>query len=61
MATRTFRSQLYRAARTLGTAQAAAQGPAALARRQVRRAVYRRSNRATGSLLRAFGLMGRRR
>ncbi|MGH9007795.1 MAG: hypothetical protein ACRDV6_08810 [Acidimicrobiales bacterium] len=58
---KSLRSQLYRAARDLGNVEAATQGPGALARRQVRRSGYRRTNRGLGSLLRAFGLSGRRR
>ena len=58
---KSLRSQLYRAARDLGNVEAAEQGPGALARRQVRRAAYRRTNRGLGGLLRAFGLSGRRR
>ena len=42
---KSLRSQLYRAARDLGNVEAAEQGPGALARRQVRRAAYRRTNR----------------
>lgn len=56
-----LRTQLYRAARILGDVSAAANGPTAYARRRARRVVYRRTNRATGSLLRALGLQGRRR
>lgn len=61
MAGRSVRSQLYRAARALGTGQAAAKGPGALAKREARRVVYRRTNRAAGQLLRSFGLQGARR
>ncbi|MGH9101515.1 MAG: hypothetical protein ACRDYD_00795 [Acidimicrobiales bacterium] len=58
---KSIRSQLYRAARDLGNAQAARRGGASgTARRYARRAVYRRTNHLTGSLLRALGL-GRRR
>ncbi len=57
---KSVRSQLYRAARDLGNAQAAAKGPGAFARRQVRRSAYRRTNRGLSGLLRAFGLSGRR-
>ena len=53
---RTFRSQLYRAARDLGNAQAAARGPSALGKRVVRRGVYRTTNRWTRRFLRGFGL-----
>jgi len=58
---KSLRSQLYRAARDLGNVEAVAQGPGALAKRQVRRKVYRSTNGALGGLLRAFGLSGRRR
>jgi hypothetical protein len=58
---KSLRSQLYRAARDLGNVVAASKGPGALAKRQVRRSVYRRTNSGVGSLLRAFGLSGGRR
>ncbi len=58
---KSLRSQLYRAARDLGNVEAAADGPAALARRQVRRAMYRRANRGLGGLLNSLGLGPRRR
>ena len=41
----TLRSSLYRAARLLGDVQAAQRGPASLARRMVRKRVYRAWNR----------------
>lgn len=50
------RSTLYRAARLLGDAQAASRGPAPLAKRYARKAVYRRTNSATRSLLKGLGL-----
>ena len=53
---RSFRSQLYRAARDLGTIQAAERGPVALGKRQVRRGVYRRANRVTSRWLRRLGI-----
>jgi hypothetical protein len=56
---KSLRSQLYRAARDLGNVEAGAQGPASLARRQVRRTAYRRTNSALGSLLRMLGLVGK--
>ncbi|HXQ20000.1 MAG TPA: hypothetical protein VN781_10300 [Acidimicrobiales bacterium] len=56
---KSLRSQLYRAARDLGNVEAAAQGPGALAKRQVRRKAYRSTNRALGGVLRVFGLVGR--
>jgi len=58
---KSLRSQLYRAARDLGNAQAASKGPGAYGKRVARRAVYRRTNSGLGGLLRAFGLSGRRR
>jgi len=58
---RSLRSNLYRAARGLGTIEAAEKGPGALAKREVRRVAYRRTNRGLGRVLRAFGLSGRRR
>lgn len=58
---RSLRSQLYRAARDLGNVEAASKGPGALAKRQARRTVYRRTNSSVAGLLRAFGLGGRRR
>jgi hypothetical protein len=60
MRRRSARSDLYFAARRLGTAQAAMRGPTALAKREGRRVVYRRANRGLGRLLRRAGLMGRR-
>jgi hypothetical protein len=51
------RSQLYRAARDLGNIEAVEHGGASgLAKRNVRRAVYRRSNGLTAKLLRSLGL-----
>jgi hypothetical protein len=47
---------LYRAARASATGRAAARGPGALGRREVRRTVYRHTGRATRSILRAFKL-----
>jgi hypothetical protein len=58
---KSLRSQLYRAARDLGNVEAASKGPGSLAKRQIRRSAYRRTNKGLGSLLRAFGLSGRRR
>jgi hypothetical protein len=45
---------LYKAARLSATGRAARRGPAALAKRQVRRAVYRREGRATRRAARWF-------
>jgi hypothetical protein len=53
---RSLTSQPYRAARLSNNVRAASRGPAALARRQVRRKVYGKSMGATGKLLRLFGL-----
>jgi hypothetical protein len=50
------RSTLYRLARDLGTAQAAAKGPSALGKRLVRKKVYAKTNGVTRRLLRGFGL-----
>jgi hypothetical protein len=59
---RTFRSQLYRAARDMGNVEAVKSGGVeGLAKRDARRAVYRQTNKATGSFLRALGLSGGRR
>lgn len=58
---KSLRSQLYRAARDLGNAQAASRGPGALGKRYVRRAVYRKTNRGVWGVLRALGLGGGRR
>ena len=56
---KSVRSQLYRAARDLGNVQAARKGPTGVARRVVRRKVYRSVNRPLGKLLRALGLQAR--
>lgn len=47
---------LYRAARVSATMRAARRGPTALAKREVRRQVYRAEGRTTRRLLRLFGL-----
>lgn len=49
-------SMLYRAARASATGRAAARGPAALAKRQARRRVYRKEGSVTRKLFRGFGL-----
>ena len=49
-------SQLYSLARTSNNIRAASRGPAALAKREVRRKVYGKSMGATGMLLKMFGL-----
>jgi hypothetical protein len=51
-----FTDLLYRAARASATARAASKGPGALARRQVRRRIYRDEGKATRRFLRGFGL-----
>lgn len=53
---RSLRSQLYRMARDMGNAQAAARGPGAYAKRVVRRRVYRGTTGLTRRLLRGLGL-----
>ncbi len=49
-------NMLYKAARASATARAASKGPAALAKRQVRRAVYKSEGRETRRLFKKFGL-----
>jgi hypothetical protein len=49
------RSQLYRASRDIGNLQAAAKGPTPYAKRVVRRAAYRTTNREWRRVLRSFG------
>lgn len=51
---RSLTSQLYRAARTSNNLRAVSRGPAAMAKRQVRRKAYGGSFRATSKLLRWF-------
>jgi hypothetical protein len=51
-----IRRQLYRGARDLGDVQAAARGPVPLAKRLVRKPVYRVVNRQLGRVLRRAGL-----
>jgi hypothetical protein len=53
---RSLTSQLYRAARFSNNFRAASRGPAAYAKRVVRRKTYGKSMGATGKLLRIFGL-----
>jgi hypothetical protein len=53
---RGLRSQLYRAARQLGNAQAAERGPSSYAKRVVRRKVYAKGNSGIRKLLKGFGL-----
>jgi hypothetical protein len=58
---RSLRSNLYRTARVLGDVEAIEHGGVSGgAKRYTRRKVYRQTNRATGSFLRALGLQGRR-
>lgn len=47
---------LYRLARTSATGRAASRGPASLARRAVRRRVYREEGKATRRIFKSFGL-----
>lgn len=51
-----LRSQLYKAARLMGTIQAATKGPAAYGKRVVRRKVYAKTNGALSRVLRNLGL-----
>jgi hypothetical protein len=53
---KSFRSQLYRAARDMGNIEAAEKGPASYGKRVARRKVYRSTNRLTGRFLRKLGL-----
>lgn len=50
------RSDSYRLARFLGDLSAASRGPVPLAKRMVRRKVYRRTNRGLWRVLRRAGL-----
>lgn len=47
---------LYRLARASATGRAASRGPASLARRAVRRRVYRAEGRETRRIFKSFGL-----
>lgn len=47
---------LYRSARASATVRAARKGPTALAKREVRKSVYRAEGKATRRVLRKFGL-----
>ncbi|HVA73879.1 MAG TPA: hypothetical protein VNF71_04890 [Acidimicrobiales bacterium] len=47
---------LYRLARASATGRAASRGPASLAKRQVRRAVYRSEGKETRRFFKMFGL-----
>lgn len=50
---KSFTSLLYKAARLSADLRAVRKGPAAVGKRMVRKAVYRRTNGLLGSLLRA--------
>jgi hypothetical protein len=52
---KSFRSQLYRAARDLGNIEAAEKGPSSYGKRVVRRKVYAKTNGMTRKFLRKFG------
>jgi hypothetical protein len=52
----TFRRDLYRAARLLGTIDAAAKGPVPLGKRLVRKKVYAKANGKLARVLRRAGL-----
>lgn len=51
-----FTDFLYALARASATGRAASKGPAALAKRQVRRAVYRNEGKETRRIFKKFGL-----
>lgn len=51
---KSLHSQLYRAARDLGSVEAAEKGPASYGRRVVRRKAYAKTNGALGKLLRGI-------
>ena len=53
---KSFRSQLYRAARDLGNVQAARGGTTSYGRRGVRRKVYRTANGINRRVLKDLGL-----
>jgi hypothetical protein len=53
---KSFRSQLYRAARDLGNVQAARGGPTSYGKRVVRRKVYRTTNGINRRVLKDLGL-----
>lgn len=53
---KTFRSQLYRAARDLGNVQAAGKGPTSYGKRVVRRKAYRVTNAQLARTMKVFGL-----
>lgn len=51
-----FTNLLYRLARASATGRAASTGPEALAKREIRRRVYRAEGKATRRFFRGFGL-----
>jgi hypothetical protein len=51
-----FTDLLYRAARASATGRAASKGPAALGKRYVRKAVYRKEGTETRRIFKSFGL-----
>lgn len=51
-----IRSDLYKGARLLGNVQSVKRGPTGVAKRYVRRRVYRKTNGWTQTALRAFKL-----
>lgn len=53
---RRFRADLYRSARFLGDLKAASQGPKALAKREGRRYVYRKTGKLGRSICKTLGL-----
>lgn len=53
---KSFRSQLYRAARDMGNLEAASRGPGSYARRVVRRKAYAKTNGLTRKFLKSLGL-----
>lgn len=56
MARRSLTDFLYRMARASATGRAASKGPSSLAKRQVRRAVYREEGKETRRIFKSFGL-----
>ncbi len=51
-----LRTQLYKAARLMGNAQAAARGPTAYGKRVIRRKAYSKTNGALSRVLKSLGL-----
>ena len=56
MARSSLTNTLYKLARASATGRAARRGPAGLARREVRREVYKAEGKATRRFFRGFGL-----